>query len=310
MAYREQAAALNVGALFAGLVALPLAAVAFEPATSWDVVGVLLLLILAAIAWVGFAAWRDTYLFLKHASTFSLFALGMAGLAWLGSGMSNSVPMYVCAAIVVALLAGLWISSRHEGRFPHVLMSQRDLHPVFEFEGIHISLATPRVVSSGSNVPVTIYLENCWSGPREVVIQLLQEYEVSGIRLKAPGRLQVKLQAGEVGRADFSVHMPPGVQGKRSLLTHFTVRGLKGRRFRMWRAHEFRNKVSLGEQAAHLALGGFIWGGGLHLQWDVAPARAPQPEAAWTDAVSWKVFWSELSREPTAQEALLPGPGK
>ncbi|AKJ03058.1 hypothetical protein ATI61_113246 [Archangium gephyra] len=310
MAYREQAAALNVGALLAGFAALALSSVAFEPATSWDVVTILLLLILAAIAWVGFALWRDTYLFLKHASTASLFALGFAVLGWLSSGMSNAAPMYVCGAIVVALFVGLWSCSRYEGRYPHVLMSQRDLHPVFEFEGIHVSLATPRAVSAGSNVPVSFYLENCWSGPREVVIQFLQEYEVSGIRLKTPKRIQVKLQAGEVGRADFSIHMPAGVQGKRALLTHFTVRGLKGRRFRMWRAHEFRNKVSLGEQAAHLALGEFTWGGGLHLQWDVAPARDPQPEEPGPDAVSWKVLWSELSREPTSQASLLPGPGK
>ncbi|RKH67949.1 hypothetical protein D7X96_18290 [Corallococcus interemptor] len=288
MAYRELAAALSVSALVGLALSIPLASLAVTPGVSPLACVGFALGAGASLAVVGFAAWRDTGLFCKHMCIASLFALGACGFGWLISdaGEKPVLATAITGAVIVLLLVAQEALRRRSGPVPHILLSQPQAGQVLEYEGIHLAFTQTPVLSSGRSSRVSLVLENCWSGPRDVRVEFIPEEGPSKDPLRVVRHVGTRLEGAEVRRADFEVQAPAGIQGTYVLRVHITVQGLRGRRIRARRALEFQNRVSEGKQAAYLLAGTFIWGGGLRLRMQAEPTGA-QTAGPWQDTVTW-----------------------
>jgi hypothetical protein len=298
MAYRERAAALNVSALVGLASSVPLAVLAVEPGVPLPGALAFGLGSLLSLALVGFAAWRDTVLFCKHAFIASLFVLAGCGLAYALSndGEEPLVATTVAGFVTVALPMASWMFERRSA--PPVLLTRSQVGPVLEFEGIHLAFPGSWSVVGGRTREVSLLLENGWSGPRDVSVELIPEEGPPGAPLQVVRRLETHLEAAEVRRADFTVLAPPGAAGTYTLRAHVTVRGKRGRRVLAARAQEFENQVSTERQALHLLAGGFIWGGGLRVRLTAEPGGL-------LDAEPWqeRVTWSRVATRPEARQS-------
>ena len=214
-----------------------------------------------AVALNGLAAWRDSRTWLKHAFVVALFALVPCLLT------GSAVVIATLAAVLVGMVVWRDLLVRRGGPLPYSLLGVTQV-PVYEFDGVHFTIQQPTTHAAGKSEPFVIVAENCWTGPRTLVVKFKTESGATSLRV--PEVVTVGLGGGEAGRADFSIEAPAGASGPYTVLLHLEVRGWKGRRVRHRRAMEVRNAVSVGEQVAYAAGGAAVWGGGLRLRFSIS----------------------------------------
>jgi hypothetical protein len=305
MAYREESAALNVAALLGLIAAWPVSRAIWSG--DLDPVGSVVFgtAVLAALALAAFAAWRDPVLFAKHALTASLFVLGFCVLGWLLSDPGNEPRLATALAGVAATasLAAYVVLPRRGGPLPEVLLGIRDRGPVLELDGVRVAFAGTAAAPAGQGATVAILLENCWSGPRDVTLDLTVERGPSRA-LRVPSRLASRLEGGEVKRADFAWQAPAHAPGRYAVRVHVTVAGRRGRRVRPRRAREFENKVSGVEQLTYLAAGAIVWGGGLYLHL-IAEPEPSGSEGPWDGRVAWTSLWPPAEQTEPPRRKMI-----
>jgi hypothetical protein len=221
-----------------------------------------------AAANVGAALGLGAYLARRDPVVFGRWALWSGVLCFpitfLSVGWEPWVLRGVCALAVVGALVQL-LRERRRGPdgLGATLFEAVHAPTVWEMEGIHLAFEAVAGAPAGGLARIAIGLQNCWSTPRTVKLELEAE---DGPPLRQRLAATRRLAGGEAGVLLVHAQLPVDHRGRYTLVLEVGVSGWGGRRVVAQRGTPFENAVRGPEQALLLLMGSLKWGGGLRLK--------------------------------------------
>jgi hypothetical protein len=187
-----------------------------------------------------------------------------------------------CVLVLVGCLVHLFLEWRRGPvRGSAALFDAVATGRVYEMDGIHIALDAVGSVPAAGLARVAVGLQNCWSGPRKVRLELEAN---GGPPLRWPVKVTQRLAGGEAGVLHLFAPIPADHLGRYTLLVEVGVSGWGGRRVVARRGEPFENKVRGPEMGLFFLMGWLRWGGGLRLELSILRSTGVEgvpPEPRW-----------------------------
>jgi hypothetical protein len=235
-----------------------------------------------AVAGVGLvvAARRDFHGTCLRAGVLALGAA--AGCVAVAAGTDTPSLAPTAGAVGFALgggacLLAAWRDVRGEDPLRNLLLEEFERAEVREIDGVQFALSqSDREVLAGEELNVHLLVQNGTDAERRFEVRLRPRPDVGrGGHLEVDKQLRVDLPPGAAAAIAYPIAVQPRAKGSYAVRVEAGVTGERGTRIRRWRAKPYQRPASPLEQLGSLLLGGFVWGGGMHVELRVRRGDLP-----------------------------------
>jgi hypothetical protein len=233
----------------------------------------------AALAWT-LGYWRDAFVFCKFWFV-AAFVVALVS-AFFVLGGSGGVRLVALLVMAVSVGVAVWAwkvahqAAPTSGPASSLLRQTHGDLAVMDREGVlAVMLVAPAKPESGGELMLRFDLENCWTSPRNVSIDVVPVRERGHLLLEGGGHMEVQLGPLEAGTAAMPLRFSPPGPGPFACCIDIQVGGFWGRRLKIWRGKPVDTRVTPAESIAYLFVGAIVWGGGLRANFGV-PARSAE----------------------------------
>jgi hypothetical protein len=228
---------------------------------------------------------------------FLAMGIGIYLIAADRSGLAPKVSFGFSLAGAATL--GVWSYRRQRTEspdFPNLLARSVHRGAIFESEGVQFT-GFLEPAQGGKPHFISILLQNCFDSPCEVTLNF--DPAGNGAYMRFHARHNVTVGAAEIVKVTMPV-VTPTYPGKYALYYSIEVKGLKGKRVRLWRAQEATTRVKASTTLVLLAFGHLAVGGGIRftigpLPYDIwnSPLPAPVQSSIWKPRIGAVPYHTE-----------------